>query len=69
MTLPFQPELIVDRIAWYEQARRENVRWANATTEPEERARFLQQAALAQAVIAGIEEAAIMVGVVVEQRL
>ena len=63
MTQPFTPELITDRAARYEQARKEFVALANSAETSEERARLLQQAALAQAMLAGLEEAAVMIGV------
>lgn len=66
---PFAPELIIDRAARYEQARVEFIRLANDLADDssekaqKERARYLQQAALAQTMQAGLEEAAAMVGV------
>lgn len=69
MSAPFSPELITDRVARYEQARVEFIRLANDlvndTSEKGKKlqAHYLQQAALAQAMQAGLEEAATMVGV------
>lgn len=62
---PFTPESIITRAVRYEQARVEFIRRANIADTPEERARLLQQAALAQAMQAGLEEAAAMIGVAI----
>lgn len=63
---PFVNESLEQRIAWYESARQENIKRANEAETREDRAYWLQQAAMAQAVIVGLEEAAAMVGVAIE---
>ena len=63
---PFQNETLEKRIAWYESARQENIKRATNAETREERAHYLQQAALAQAVIVGLQEAAAMIGVTIE---
>ena len=63
MSAPFTEAKLEDRLAWYEKAIRENLERANAATQPDERAHHLQQAAIAQAIIIGLLEAAAMVGV------
>ena len=66
---PFENQILEDRIAWYEKVRQENVKRATDAETREERAHYLQQAALAQAVIVGLQEAAAMIGVGYVQNL
>ena len=63
MSAPFTEAKLEDRLAWYGKAIKENLERANAATQPDERAHHLQQAAMAQAVVVGLLEAAAMVGV------
>ena len=67
--IPFENETLDKRIAWYEAIRLEHLELANDATLPDEKARHLQQAALAQAVITGLQEAAAMIGVCHVQNL
>ena len=60
---PFENETLDKRIAWYEARRLEHLELANEAKKSDDKARHLQQAALAQAIITGLEEAALMVGV------
>ena len=66
---PFENETLDKRIAWYEARRLEHLELANDATLPNEKAHHFQQAALAQAVIAGLQEAAAMIGVCYVQNL
>ena len=66
---PFENETLEKRVAWYEARRLEHLELANVATLPNNKARHLQQAALAQAVIVGLQEAAAMIGVCYVQNL
>lgn len=63
---PFENQTLENRIAWYEAARLNHLELANATDFADDKARHLQQAALAQAIIVGLQEAAAMIGVAIE---
>ena len=65
----FENETLEKRVAWYEARRLEHLELANVATLPNNKARHLQQAALAQAVIVGLQEAAAMIGVCYVQNL
>ena len=60
---PFENETLDKRVAWYESRCLEHLELANSAVKIEDKARHLQQAALAQAVIVGLQEAAAMIGV------
>ncbi len=68
MTHPFTPEPIAARIARYESGRQYALGQANAAETREEKSYWLGQAALAGALLAGLEEAAAMLGVKLPQR-
>lgn len=63
---PFENQTLEDRIVWYEKARKENIERATNAETREERAHYLQQAALAQTVIVGLQEAAAMIGIAIK---
>ena len=66
---PFENETLDKRIAWYEARRLEHLGLANYATLPDDKARHLQRAALAQMVITESQEAAAMIGVAIDWSL
>lgn len=60
---PFEPEALISRINRYRTALNESRAQVAQAETPEDLAFHRQQAALAEALLAGLEEAAAMVGV------